>query len=126
VNGARVQQWDCNATANQLFRILPRYGTYQLQNVNSGKCLAVIGGATGNGVQIQQWACSTPAVNQQRFQLRKTTADNLAWPDFQLVAQNSGRCIDITGYSASNGALAQQWDCVAGGGGVGNQRWKMY
>jgi hypothetical protein len=125
-DGARIQQWDCLGTSNQLFRVLPRYGTYTLQAVNSGKCVDVTGGNTANGALLQQWTCSTPAVLQQRFHFAKTTVDNGAWPDFQLQAQHSGRCVDVKDYSTSNGALIQQFDCVAGGGGPGNQRWKHY
>ena len=31
-----------------------------------------------------------------------------------FVAQNSGKCMDVTGISTANGALIQQWQCIGG------------
>src|SRR5687768_2391679 len=36
-----------------------------------------------------------------------------------IVGVQSGRCLDITGASSTNGAQAQLWDCT----GATNQRW---
>lgn len=36
-----------------------------------------------------------------------------------VVANNSGKCLDVNGYSSADGALIDQWSCTGGG----NQQW---
>lgn len=40
---------------------------------------------------------------------------------FEIVASNSGKCLDVDGQSTANGARVQQWDCWGGA----NQTWKL-
>ncbi len=57
VNGAELQQWDCNANpqANQLWTIQPTgSGTYRLVSALSAKCVDIPFGSTANGVLTQQ------------------------------------------------------------------------
>ena len=40
---------------------------------------------------------------------------------YELVARSSGRCLDVTNISTSNGARIQQWTCHGGT----NQQWSL-
>jgi hypothetical protein len=42
---------------------------------------------------------------------------------YEIVSVNSGKCLDISGASESNGTVLQQWDC--GGAGSLNQLWQF-
>ena len=64
-----VQQWEDNGSGAQRFR-LQRIDTsdrYRIVNVNSGKCLGIVGAATAAGASVEQIACA--AVPAQQFQL---------------------------------------------------------
>ena len=70
-NGAWVQQYECMGLyqKNQLWRLNPIEGGYQIISVNSGKCLDLdIARSPTDGTQIQQWECYGP---QQRNQIWK-------------------------------------------------------
>ncbi len=64
-----VQQWEDNGSGAQRFR-LQRIDTsdrYRIVNVNSGRCLGIVGAATAAGASVEQIACA--AVPAQQFQL---------------------------------------------------------
>jgi CxxC motif-containing protein (DUF1111 family) len=64
-----VQQWDDNGSGAQRFR-LQRVDTsdrYRIVNVNSGKCIGIVGASTTAGASIEQIACA--AVPAQQFHL---------------------------------------------------------
>ena len=46
-------------------------------------------------------------------------AGNLAGKTFKITAEHSGKCLDVTGASTTNGAAVQQWTCTGGA----NQAW---
>jgi streptogrisin C len=65
-------------------------------------------GATHNGAEIQIVNCSgNPA---QQFTLNGAG---------DLVANQSGKCVDIAGWNSSSGARLIIWSCHGGA----NQRW---
>lgn len=109
--GANVQIWDCLGplSTNQLWRFssapdgLPRIVAAQ-----SDKCLDVTGGtgATGNGVNVQQWDCLAGQTNQS-WRLVPTGP-------VQLLAAQSDKCLDVSGGTAAqaSGANVQQWECL--------------
>jgi len=41
---------------------------------------------------------------------------------YQISARHSGKCLDVGGWSAANGALIIQWDCHGGE----NQQWTLF
>jgi hypothetical protein len=82
----------------------------------SGKCVEVVNGSTANGAPIDQLDCNgTP---QQLWKLNSVSGGQ------QIISAVSGKCLDVTGGSTaiSDGALMEQWDCVAG---AGNQAWTI-
>lgn len=124
-----LQQFTCNGNPQQVFYVRPRYGQYSLVPSHtapgpSEQCADVRGGpgATGNNVVIQQYTCLYPSPTNQRFRFLWTAGYG---QDFQLQAVNSGRCIDVKDYNQNNGAVIQQYDCLAGGS-TWNQRWHLY
>lgn len=132
-NGTKLEQRTCNGSANQLFRVLPRYGWYQVGR-SPYRCIDVEGGMTTasrqDGVRLQQWDCLLPPENHlnQVFWFAWSSSYG---QDFQVVNQWSQRCMDVRmdlnppgGYG--DGAWLQQWACASGGGSTGNQRWRHY
>lgn len=77
---------------------------------SSGSCLDVLGGeaATANGLAIDQWACVSGATNQQ------WALNNAGNGQYTIVAQNSGKCLDVPASATANGVGLDQWTCVAG------------
>jgi hypothetical protein len=65
-NGAPIDQWDCNGTPQQLWKVSTVSGGQQLVSAVSGKCLDVTGGTTAisDGALMEQWDCSATAGNQ--------------------------------------------------------------
>jgi len=62
-NGAAAFVFTCAGTADQIFTAIPATstafaGTYQLMNVNSGKCVSVGGAQTNKGAWVIQWTCA--------------------------------------------------------------------
>jgi hypothetical protein len=117
-DGTRLDQWACAANAgNQLFT-LQAAGNSQYQMVSrlSGKCVEVVGGSTANGAPIDQSTCN--GAKQQLWKLNTVSGGQ------QFVSAVSGKCLDVTGGTSalSDGALMEQWDCVAG---AGNQIWTI-
>jgi hypothetical protein len=53
-----LSQADCDAGTNVLWRRAAMAdGTWQIINVNTGKCLDVNGASTLDGAVVQQWSC---------------------------------------------------------------------
>ena len=108
--GAPVNQYDCNGGGNQSYVFTQNSsGYYTIQNVNSGLCLDITGGAsaTANGVKLEQWTCNG-GTNQQ-FSLKSSSAGG-----YEIVALNSGLCLDIAGNSTANNVQLEQWGCWGG------------
>jgi hypothetical protein len=65
-NGAPIDQWDCNGTPQQLWKVNSVSGGQQIVSAVSGKCLDVTGGSTAisDGALMEQWDCAAGAGNQ--------------------------------------------------------------
>uniref|UniRef100_UPI0005F28AAA RICIN domain-containing protein n=1 Tax=Actinoplanes rectilineatus TaxID=113571 RepID=UPI0005F28AAA len=107
-NGALLQQWGCTAGAKwQQFTLKAVGSSYQLVNLNSGKCIDVPDWSTTSGVQLQQYGC----VASQNNQLWTLVASGTN--TFQVVNVNSGLCMsDKDASTASGGAIIQE-TCTA-------------
>jgi hypothetical protein len=77
------------------------------------QCLDVFQSSLANGGAIDQWSCN--AHTSQRWKLLSTSTSG----QFQLQAQNSGKCIYVPGSSTTRGTKLQQNTCQA----TANQRW---
>jgi Ricin-type beta-trefoil lectin domain len=53
--GARVEIWDCNGGANQLWNL---NSDSTVVGRESGLCLDVNGGGTANGTSVEIWTCN--------------------------------------------------------------------
>jgi hypothetical protein len=76
----------------------------------SGRCVDVVGGATGNGAQTQLWDCNG-AANQT---WNRTTGR-------QLTVYGGAKCLDANGQGTTNGTAVIIWDC----NGQANQQWNV-
>lgn len=66
--GGNVQQYTCNNTNAQKFRLENSInGAFRLVNINSNKCVDIAGGKIENGTNIQQWDCNGLASQASRF-----------------------------------------------------------
>jgi hypothetical protein len=124
-NGVQLQQFQCNATAAQLYFMRHRFGHYYLQKLNSTKCVDVRGAGMTNGTAFQQWDCVTPNPTNQRVWLAQNSI-SYSLPDFQVVAVHSGKCMDVNGIAMHDQAVIHQWTCNPGASGPANQRWYNY
>ncbi|MFF7645277.1 RICIN domain-containing protein [Streptomyces canus] len=113
-DGTQYQQNTCGGGQEQIFDFHPVSGatdTYNVVNHSSGKCLDISAYSTSNGAAVQQWTCH--GGTNQRFTLRAVTALGNSH-DYQLVAVNSGKCVDVSDISTTAGALVHQWTCDTG------------
>lgn len=90
------------------------FGTYELKNKASGKCLDVPAASTANGAKLQVYTCN--GTNAQTFTLADLTGYKM-----ELRALNSGKCVDVAAAGTADGTLVQQYDCNASGA----QTWTM-
>ena len=61
---------------------------------------------------MQQWDCNG-GTNQQ-FTLQSAGSGYV-----RVVERRSGRCLDVPGWSTTNGTVLNLWDCTGGN----NQQW---
>jgi hypothetical protein len=114
--GARIHQWDCLGADNQKFQFVPVSGGYKVNIAHSGLQFDVEGGpgAVGDGpsyVQYPYWGGSN-----EIFQ-PKPMGDGT----YEIIANNSGKCMDVENVSKDNGAYIHQWTCL----GAPNQKWSI-
>lgn len=120
-SGVAMQQWECldpTIQQNQVFTLVPTPTGYELVARHSGRCVDVANASQSNGGTLQQWTCN--GFGQQRWTapLVETVGETKY---VKLVAQHSGKCIDVTNASQSNGTVIQQWDC----NGSAQQKWSF-
>ncbi|GAA1939693.1 hypothetical protein GCM10009738_11110 [Kitasatospora viridis] len=99
--GDIAQIWDCNNALAQEWS-LNSNGTV----THNGLCLDVIGGpsATANGTKVQLYTCNGWA--NQQWQVAQDSTGN-----WILRNPNSGRCLDDSLGSKTDGQQFQIWDC---------------
>ncbi|MFI6151309.1 RICIN domain-containing protein [Kitasatospora sp. NPDC051170] len=110
-DGTQYQQYNCEGGYQQMLDLKPvagRANTYTVVNELSGKCLDVSGASTADDAAVIQWTCS--GGTNQMFTLQPVTALGNS-QDYQLLAVHSGKCVDVSGVSATPGALIHQWTC---------------
>ena len=113
-SGTQLQQWGCNGTNAQAFRLQAAVGgAFSLVNVNSGKCLDISNSSVDDFGIVQQWDCN--GTNAQAFRLTSSGGG------YSLANVNSGKCIDVQSSSIDDGAKLVQYSCHGGT----NQRWNL-
>ncbi|WP_437836045.1 RICIN domain-containing protein [Sorangium sp. So ce1153] len=104
-DGTPIQQWTCNGTGAQSFRVESTSGgAFRLVNTNSGKCIDVASAGVADGTPIQQWTCN--GTGAQSFYI-----DALAGGYARLRNTRSGKCVDIAGNGTADGTKVQLWTC---------------
>jgi beta-glucanase (GH16 family) len=112
-DGTQIQEWSCNGTGAQLYRLDPGPGgSVVIVNQATSKCVDVAARGTTDGTKVQLWECNgTPA---QTFDVQDA-GDGFV----SFVNTNSGKCLDVQWDSPNDGTVVQLWDC----NGTNAQRW---
>lgn len=104
-NGTQIQEYDCNGTAAQSFRLGDAgNGNVTLIGTASGKCVDVSASGTANGTRVQLWDCN--GTGAQSFH-----AQDMGGGAVRFVNTNSNKCLDIAGANPANFTVVQLWDC---------------
>lgn len=114
-NGARIHQWTYTGAGNQWWGMNTSScgcgtGWVNSTSVNSGKCLGVGGGSLNEGASVVQWSC-LPHPDQTWAWIYTGATTSSGWPIWNILNDNSGMCLGISGGSTSVGAYAIQWGC---------------
>lgn len=117
-NGTAVHQWPYNGTDAQWWvQAVTGSGAYELFSRATGKCVGVAGGSTAAGAAVVEWDCVGHP--DQRWYWRTAGGTVNGWPVYNLVNENSGQCLGISGGGTTQGTVAVQWPC----NGHPDQRW---
>ena len=87
-------------------RFTGSFGTYEIKNKATGKCLDIAAASTANGGNVQVYSCN--GTNAQTFTLSDLTGYKM-----ELRALNSGKCVDVAAAGTADGTNVQQYDCNA-------------
>jgi len=85
-------------------------GIFYLKAKHSRRCITVHGASTGNGATIDQYSCVGQANQRWRVLVIAVVSNKLSYTAY-LIAENSGKCMDVQGGSTANGAKVIQWSC---------------
>ena len=114
-DGTKIQEWTCNGTGAQSFRVEDAGGgSYRLVNSSSGKCVDVNGAGTADGTVVQLWTCN--GTGAQAFRIESVGSGYV-----RVVNTNSSKCVDVTGGASADGTAVELWTCNGGRA----QAWKM-
>lgn len=107
-NGTLYQQYDCNGTDAQTFR-LQSVGAdeFELRTVPTGRCVSSAAGKLDNGNPMVLWDCG--GGSDQRIRLVPSKAGA-----YEVRFSNSNKCMDVQDFSNENGKDVHQWDCSGG------------
>lgn len=121
LESASVKQIGCVAGhLNTQFVIEQRGAAYARLHPahDTAKCINVYGANPNNTTPLIQSTC-TPGQSNESWQIEyvsglSTTPNDPNELAVRLVTNLSGRCLDVTGVSTSDGAQLQQYDCIPG------------
>jgi hypothetical protein len=115
-DGARVQQWTDQHTANQQWKLRPTgTGYYELVNRNSGKVLGIAGSSTVNAAAAEQQTDSSSTA--QEWKISEVSGSGAV----TFTSHQSGQLLDVFGNSTAEGAAVIQFPATGGA----NQQWKL-
>ena len=118
-DGAAIIQWQCHSRDNQQWRLeVAGDGYSRIVSRHSGKCLDVSDGSAADGASIIQGQCHGGDNQQWRLEV---VADLGGATYSRIVSRHSGKCLDVSGGSAADGASIIQWQCHGGE----NQNWLL-
>jgi hypothetical protein len=114
---APLDQGTCVGQDNQQFLFTAVAGGYEITVKHSGLQLDVEGGpnAISDGAQIVQY----PYWGGSNEVFTLTLMDD---GSYEVIAKNSGKCVDVSEVSVADGAPLHQWSCFT----LPNQRWILW
>ena len=104
--------------------------SYTNRSVISGRCYTIRSQANGyfgldvtnsslaNGGQVAQQTVQSSPIPNQKWMVMETAPNSNV---YRIVNMNSGKILEVGGYSKVNGGLVQQWDYV----GIPSQQWQL-
>ncbi|WP_175439315.1 RICIN domain-containing protein [Streptomyces vilmorinianum] len=124
-DGANVIQWGCSGQGNQQWRLIPQGdGMYQIVARHSRKCLDVEQAGVHSGANVIQWGCW--GGTNQLWSFRTPDGRAIDRPEIgrnvKIVAEHSGRVLDVLDGSTADGANVIQWEPWDPGF---NQQWRF-
>jgi len=120
-NGATIQQWEADGKHQQEWQFMPMSGGYYgVVNRLSGQFLDDTGFSTSDGTIMQQWSYWGGATQQWHI-LPAVVANGSGTIGYAFINRQSGKALDDTNYSTSDGTPVQQWDYTGGT----NQQWQL-
>src|SRR5579859_431866 len=112
-DGTQIQEWWCNGTGAQSYRLdAAPGGAFTIVNTHANKCVDVSGRGTANGTKIQLWDCN--GTSAQTYWVVDAGGGFVAF-----VNTNSNKCLDVTADNPADGTKVQLFDC----NGTNAQRW---
>ena len=113
-NGTQIIQWTYGSGSNQKWTLTDTgSGNYSIIGVGSGKGLDIYNGLTANGTKVELWTYWGGSM--QLFKLTSTEVGQ-----FRISPNCApGSCLDVNGYSTSDGANVQLWQWLN----QANQKW---
>lgn len=100
--GALSQKWCFEKNSDR---------TYQVKNLNSGKCIDIKGPSTANGAVVHQWPCYNGSNQVWHWVFRGQRPINGANHDtWSWHNEYSGKVLDVVGYATGNNSPTQQYD----------------
>jgi len=99
----------------------PATGLFLIENVNSGKCLSIVGGSLEDNGFAVQVACGNDPSGQWR--VRRQGGRLLPVPAARALLENgrSRRCLTIAGGADAENGVAVQYACDA----EASRRWEI-
>jgi thermitase len=106
-NAAAVQQWGCGVGDNQRWRIEPvGSGLYKLKAMHSGKVMDVSSVSIVDRAKIHQW--EDLGTSNQKWLIQAYGSG------YRLIANHSGKCLDLFNFAANDGFQLEQNICNTG------------
>ncbi|WP_306316290.1 MULTISPECIES: family 43 glycosylhydrolase [unclassified Streptomyces] len=113
--GANVQQYTCNGSAGQKWRIEDQGDdTSRLVNAASGKVLDTADCSAADGADLRQWSWLNNTCQRYRFVVTDSAY-------VRVVNQATGKVADVADCSTANGADVRQWSWL----GNNCQQWRL-
>lgn len=108
-NGTKIVQWSNTGDNAQKFIITPVEGEWHRITpvIATGQAWDITGASTANSAYLQTWAYY--GTTNQQFKFKHT-----AFGGWNMIARNSGKCLDVQYGSTADGARIIQYDCSGG------------
>jgi len=91
-----------------------------VKNIQSNRCVAVTDASTLDGARLIQSSCETGSRGNENQQFEFVSVGN---NQYNVRAKHSGKCMNVSGASQSNGASVIQWMCSNRSG--DNDSWRV-